>query len=97
MAAATVAAQNFDQHHFVYAIFLAGYASLKQREKMLAVDLLRAMEGTGISQNVIHSRKLLELVCLEQQARMKAGGCPEEVDWIDFAKENGMGFVNFGL
>lgn len=97
MGAAAVAAKKFDEHHFVYAIFLAGFASLKQREKLLALDLLRSMEGTGISQNVLQSRKLLELVCLEQQARIEAGGCPEEVDWIVFAKEKGMGVVNFGL
>ncbi|GAB7357702.1 hypothetical protein MBLNU459_g0369t1 [Dothideomycetes sp. NU459] len=97
LASATVAAKNFDQHHFIFSLFLAGFASVKQRDKVLAVELLRAMEGTGISQNVSHSRKLLELVCLEQRARVAAGGCQEEVDWISFARERGMGFVNFGL
>lgn len=76
---------------------MAGFATPDLEAKMHAINLMRAMEGTGISRNATRSRELLVAVCEEQRARAMAGDNPEDVDWISFAKSRGLGVVNFGL
>jgi len=97
LASAVVEAQNFDQHHIVFPIFVAGVAAQDTDAKVHAINLIRAMEGTGISRNATRSRELLVAVCEEQRARVMAGGHASEVDWITLAKSRGLGVVNFGL
>lgn len=89
--------QNYDHHHLIFPIFLAGFASEDTETKTRAISLMRLMEGTGISRNATRSRELLAAVYDEERQRVLAGGRPEEVDWIDLAKVKGMGVVNFGL
>jgi len=97
LANSVVEAQNFDQHHVVFPIFVAGFATPDPDAKVHALKLMRAMEGTGISRNATRSRELLTAVCEEQRIRVMTGTRPEEVDWIVLAKARGMGVVNFGL
>lgn len=97
LATAVVEAHNFDQHHIVFPTFLAGVATQDPDLKMCAINIMRAMEGTGISRNASRSCELLVAVCEEQRSRVMSGGHAEEVDWITLAKSRGLGVVNFGL
>lgn len=97
LATAVVDSHNYDQHHIVFPTFLAGYATHDADKKVHAINILGAMEGTGISRNATRSRELLVAVCEEQSSRVMNGACPEEVDWISLAKSRGLGVVNFGL
>lgn len=97
MADAAVALQNYDQHQLIFPVFIAGFANLEMETQSRALELLRVMEGTGISRNATRSRELLSMVFDEQRARVLNGGRAEEVDWIDVSKAKGMGVVNFGL
>lgn len=97
LTTAVVDAQDFDRHHIVFPIFLAGFVTKEAEGKLHAINLLRAMEGTGISRNATRSCELLVAVCEEQRIRILSGGRAEEVDWITLAKSRGLGVVNFGL
>ncbi|KAL1302235.1 hypothetical protein AAFC00_002660 [Neodothiora populina] len=97
MTTSVVEAQDYDQHHIVFPIFMAGFATEKAEVKVHAINLLNAMEGTGISRNVTRSRELLVSVCEEQEMCAMAGAQAEEVDWITLAKSKGIAIVNFGL
>lgn len=97
IASLVVEAQDFDQHHIVFPLFLAGFATTDGNAKLHAIHLMQAMEGTGISRNSTRSRDLLVGVCDEQRRRVLVGGRAEEVDWIAFARSSGLGVVNFGL
>lgn len=97
MASKAVANRDFGNHHMVPAIFIAGFASMSPKDKYMAMELLRAFEGTGISRSVTRSRELLQYVLREQSKRQEAGGHAEEVDWIDVAREKGIKCINFGL
>lgn len=97
MASKAIANKDTSNHHMVPAIFIAGFATQSQHEKVLAMELLQAMEGTGISRSVSRSLELLRLVVNEQMARQAAGGLAEEVDWIDIAQQRGIKCINFGL
>lgn len=97
LASKAVARRDFGNHHMVPAIFLAGFASNSRNEKMLAIELLHAFEGTGISRSVTRSKELLKYVLKEQGQRQASGGMAEEVDWIDVAQRRGIKCINFGL
>ncbi|KAH0445659.1 hypothetical protein KCU90_g241, partial [Aureobasidium melanogenum] len=91
IADAAVALQNYDQHQLVFPVFIAGFANVDMETQSRAIELLRVMEGTGISRNATRSRELLSMVFDEQRARVMNGGRAEEVDWIDVSKATGMG------
>ena len=76
---------------------MAGFASADPVTQTRAIELLKVMEGTGISRNATRSRELLSMVFDEQRAKVLSGGRAEEVDWIDVSRAKGMGVVNFGL
>lgn len=97
MASKTIANRDITNHHLVPAIFIAGFATTSAHEKVLAAELLQAMEGTGISRSVSRSRELLRAVVDEQMARLAAGGLAEEVDWIEVAQRKRIKCINFGL
>lgn len=97
MASKAVANRDTSNHHMVPALFLAGFATTSHQEKSLAMQLLKAMEGTGISRSVTRTRELLQLVVEEQAKRVAVGGLAEEVDWIEFSQERGIKCINFGL
>lgn len=93
----TVESQNFDQHQVIFPLFLGGFASADPDAKIHAINLMQAMEDTGIGRNVTRSLELLIAVCEEQRRNMMTGRRAEEVDWIVYAKARDMGLVNFGL
>ena len=97
MADLVVATQDIEQHHVIFSVFLAGVNSSNDQDKKHAIAIMRAMEGTGISCNVIKCRELLEAVYAEQSVRVQSGGNAAEVDWVTFARERGIRLVNFGL
>lgn len=97
IATATVESQNFDRHHVVFPIFLVGFAIPDMDTKLHAINLMQAMEGTGISRNASRSRDLLVAVYEAQRLQAMSGGHAEEVDWISYARSSGMAVVNFGL
>ena len=96
-ASKAVANRDIHNHHMVTAIFLAGCVTTVPQEKLLATELLQAMEGTGISRSVSRSLELLRHVQSEQLERQLTGRLAEEVDWIEVARERGIKSINFGL
>lgn len=96
-ASKAVASQDTANHHMVTAIFLAGFATTIPHEKVLATELLQAMEGTGISRSVSRTLELLRTVQNEQLDRQVTGRLAEEVDWLQVAQEKGIKSINFGL
>lgn len=97
MAALVVAEKSTEQHHIIFAVFLAGVNCANDHDKNRAIGIIRAMEGTGISCNVTKSRELLEAVCAEQRERVQFGGNAAEVDWVSFARHRGIRLVNLGV
>lgn len=83
-----------------FPLFMAGYAApsataahLKHR----ALELLKHFEGGGIGQNTAVIRRMLAGVCEEQERRVRAGGREEEVEWLAWMADVGVGVVNCGL
>ncbi|KAL1296826.1 hypothetical protein AAFC00_004451 [Neodothiora populina] len=97
MASRAIANHDKGNHHMVPALFIAGFATTSAHEKALAMELLQAMEGTGISRSVSRSLQLLRIIVQEQADREAAGGLAEEVDWIECAQVRGIKCINFGL
>lgn len=97
MAALVVTEEPTEQHNIIFSVFLAGINSTNEHDKTQAVGLTRAMEGTGISQNVTQSRELLETIYAEQRRKARSGGNAADIDWITFARDRGTRLVNLGL
>lgn len=97
MTTESIKTQGASNHHLVFGVFLAGFATGVQGERSRSLALLQAFEGTGIGVNATATRKLLEQIHKEQDGRVAVGGKAEEVDWIDFARHGGLQMVNLGL
>lgn len=97
LANSVVESQLWDHHFIINATFIAGVYTSNQNEKVQAINIIRAMEGRGIAHNAMRCRKLLVIVCEEQQRRIMEGGREEEVDWIGVSRARGLQMVDFGL
>jgi hypothetical protein len=92
-----IANGDLDRREVVFPVFIAGVATNNPNAKARAIDLLKTLEGHGIGQNTSVVRRLLEGVYAEQNRRVAAGRCMEEVDWLRFGRDRGMSVVHCGL
>ena len=97
LVSSTLPAVRSRSYCFLFGIFLAGFATPDPQLKAQAINLLRALEGQSIGNNARKTADLLLAVCEEQGHRARAGGRPEEVDWLLFAEARGISLVDFGL
>jgi hypothetical protein len=90
-------AGHFELRFIVFPLFMAGVASSSGSDKMMALDLMSAMEKEGIGCNTTTTRHLLQIVYGRQTQRFMKMGHSLDVDWIDVMIEQGLQVVNFGL
>lgn len=83
--------------HSVFPLFMAGFATLQPDAKIKVLEIIAAMEGTGIGKNTSRTRGLLKAVFEEQRVAYERGGSVGEVDWLEVARVRKLGVVNCGL
>ena len=93
----TVRRGHFEHGFVVFPLFLAGIATSSAADKMLAHELMRAMEHESVGNNKRATRKLLEAVFEAQNARQMVVGHSLDVDWIQVMTESKLHVINFGL
>ncbi|MCJ1401685.1 hypothetical protein MMC11_004902 [Xylographa trunciseda] len=93
----TVRRRQFEHGFVVFPLFLAGIATSSAPDKMLAHELMRAMEQESVGNNKRATRKLLEAVYEAQNARRMVVGHSLDVDWIQVMTESKLDVINFGL
>ena len=81
----------------IFALFLAGLATPDPQSKARAIHTIRAFESQSIGNHAQQTADLLLALCEEQGHRARAGGRPEEVDWLLFTEARGITIVDFGL
>jgi len=82
----------------VFPLFMAGFASAVDSEKMLALDMIKQMEqGCIVGQNIRSTRKALESIYERQKEEFMHNGHSLDVDWLEVMAERGVTVVNFGL
>lgn len=91
------AGQQDAARHTIFPLFMAGFATLQPDAKIKALEIIAAMEGTGIGKNTGRTRGLLKAVFEEQRRAYERGGSVGEVEWLDVARGRGLGIVNCGL
>jgi hypothetical protein len=94
---ATTKSQNFDRHHCIFPLFMAGVTSEAVEAKMRAAAFMATLEGTGVGCNASRSRALLLAVCGEQRQYVAAGRPAEHVCWLTYSKTRKMSIINWGL
>ncbi|MCJ1471848.1 hypothetical protein MMC13_000489 [Lambiella insularis] len=93
----TVRRCQYEHGYVIFSLLLAGVATPSAAHKMLALELMLAMEQESIGSNKRRTRKLLEAVYERQSARQMAVGHSLDVDWIQVMMDTGMQVINFGL
>ncbi|MCJ1387812.1 hypothetical protein MMC18_000655 [Xylographa bjoerkii] len=93
----TVRRRQFEHGFVVFPLFLAGIATSSAADKMLAHELMRAMEQESVGNNKRATRKLLEAVYEAQNARQMVVGHSLDVDWIQVMTDSKLHVINFGL
>lgn len=83
--------------HVIFPLFVAGIGTLSPDAKIKTLELLAALEGSGIGRNTARTRGLLKVVFEEQRRAYEGGGSAGEVEWLGVARERGLGVVNCGL
>ncbi|KAF2725680.1 hypothetical protein K431DRAFT_260551 [Polychaeton citri CBS 116435] len=90
-------AGHMDRRFIVFPIFIAGASTGDPDSKIQALDLIRAMENSGIGQNTRRTRHLLNALYEEQSLALNSGRRAEDVDWMEIARQRRLTVVNCGL
>ncbi|MCJ1464059.1 hypothetical protein MMC07_002670 [Pseudocyphellaria aurata] len=88
---------HLERKFLVFPLFMAGFVSESMADREEALDLLTALEQKTMGRVANASKVLLELVYERQQMRVRQGGNPLDVDWIQIVVEKGMQVVNCRL
>ena len=95
------AEHQLELRFFVFPLFMAGFASVDGTQKMMALDLIKQMEGKSIGGNTSTTRKTLETVYETQTTRFMVTGQDRDVDWMEVMVGTSGGgrlqIINFGL
>lgn len=95
---AIMANDSNSSRFLVFPLFMAGFASAVDREKMLVIDMIQQMEqGCIVGRNTRATRKALEAIYEQQHAKFMHNGHSLDVDWLQVMAERGLTVVNFGL
>lgn len=86
-----VATGRFELRYIVFPLFMAGYATRKEEEKILSLELLEKMDKDSFGENTNEIRGLLEIVHQLQRENDRV------VDWIYEMKNRGLNLVIFGF
>ncbi|KAI9759436.1 MAG: hypothetical protein M4579_002350 [Chaenotheca gracillima] len=88
---------HLELRFIVFPLFMAGFAAASGEEKVLALELITALEQESLGPNTARIRHLLQLVYERQHACLVSLGHARSVDWISIMVEQGLQVVNFGL
>lgn len=81
----------------VFPVFMASVAITDGGQRMLALEILRAIERTSIGRNTANTRRALAVVYEKQNEPFMITGQSLNVDWLEIMIEHDLMVVNFGL
>ena len=88
---------RFEVRSIIFPLFMAGFASIDDHQKSLAMDLITIMEKEKIGGNTAATRNALQVVYERQKQRFMHTGHSLDVDWIEVIAELGVRILDFGL
>jgi len=80
LAREIVSNNNVERKFIVFPLFMSGFVSRNQEERVEVVELIRKMEEDSVGRNVVAARQLLEIV-YERQERRRGGG-RMSIGWV---------------
>jgi hypothetical protein len=89
-AEGVVRSGQLELRFMVFPLFMAGFASTDGTQKMMALDLISALEKTSIGSNTTATRHALQIVYERQTQRFMHTGHSLDVDWLDIMVEQGL-------
>ncbi|KAI9731287.1 MAG: hypothetical protein M1818_007912 [Claussenomyces sp. TS43310] len=95
IAQTIIATDQYEAHHLTFALFMAGFASLDQRQKSMAVHLMMVLESKACGGNTGIVRQVLQGIYEKQQAAMTITGYSMSIDWWEEIRRTGRGLVIF--
>lgn len=98
-----IAHNHLERKFIVFPLFMSGFVSETQDERMEILALMKKMEEDSVGRNGMAARQLLEIVHGRQDRRreeLRREGVEEardDVDWVNIIAELGMQVVNCRL
>ena len=92
-----MAAGRLEVRSIIFPLFMAGVAAVDGSQKLMALDLISAMEKKSIGNNTAATKRALQMVYEKQTQRFMHTGHSLDVDWQDVMAEQGLQVVSFGL
>lgn len=99
IAERTNSTRRADRHFLVFPLFLAGATVSASGLKMMAMELMTAMEDEedGMGRNAATTRAILQTVYERQMERLMRVGHTLDVEWAALMAQEGLQMVNFGF
>jgi hypothetical protein len=88
MSQKSLQADDLQLKFLIFPIFLAGFASNRGEDKVLALEVLRDVEKTSATRDATTIRQLLQIVYQRQEQSMRRLGSPWAVDWKSVMQES---------
>ena len=103
LAREIVSNNHLERKFIVFPLFMSGYVSTTQDERMEILALMKRMEEDSVGRNAVAPRQLLEIVYdrqdrwREELRKEDMTSDREDVDWVSIIAELGLQFVNCRL
>ena len=103
LAREIVSHNHLERKFIVFPLFMSGFVSETQDERMEVLALMKKMEEDTVGRNGVAARQLLEIVYDRQDRRREelrregVEGGREDVDWVSMIAELGLQVVNCRL
>ena len=103
LAREIVSHNHLERKFIVFPLFMSGFVSTTQDERMEILALMKKMEEDSVGRNAVAPRQLLEIVYDRQdrwREELRKEGMAlgrEDVDWVSIIAELGLQFVNCRL
>ncbi|CAF9933385.1 MAG: hypothetical protein ALECFALPRED_005580 [Alectoria fallacina] len=103
LAREIVSHNHLERKFIVFPLFMSGFVSKTQDERVEILALVKKMEEDSVGRNILAVRQLLEIVYERQERRREelrregADGGREDVDWVSMIGELGLQVVSCRL
>ena len=103
LAREIVSHNHLERKFIVFPLFMSGFVSTTQDDRMEVLALMKKMEEDSVGRNGVAARKLLEIVYARQDRRREElrreglDGGRDDVDWVNMIAELGLQVVNCRL
>ena len=103
LAREIVSHNHLERKFIVFPLFMSGFISETQDERMEILALMKKMEDDSVGRNGVAARQLLETIYERQERRREdlrreyAEGGRDDVDWVSMIAELGLQVVNCRL